>query len=111
MLIEQFVEPCKKIVEVKTPDGEGGTYTTYKEGETLSLAIVKDKDIDTFIAESAQATETYTITYFEGNLSYHDIIKNSNNSYFLIVSDSSYSSPPRCASFNFKQVKAVKHVI
>lgn len=110
MLVDYFVKLCTKREKKETPDGEGGSYTTFRDGQKLEIAIVKDRVADPIIADRENVLNTYTLTYKSGILKYHDIIKRDDDGRtFLIITSENDSRPPALAGFDFKQVKAVDY--
>lgn len=109
-LIDAFRSPCVVCTQTKEPDGEGGFETVWTDGKTFSPAIVRDKQTDVVIADREQVDSTYTITFNTAqSLPYHSVFKRkSDGKTFRVVSDEADTKTPACASFQFKQVKAVE---
>lgn len=108
-LIEVFRTPCVMRVKGSVPDGEGGHNVAWADGAVFQPSIVKDKDVDSVIAEREQVASTYTVTVDKSvDLPYHSVFKRiSDGKVFRVVSDQEDTQTPECATFQFKQVTVV----
>ena len=107
-LIDSFKVDCVKMIEVRTPDGEGGYVDVWSEGNTFQAAIVYDNSLENQIAQKYGVSSAYTITTDKGiNLTYHDVIKRiSDGKYFLLTNNSEDKNTPSVATFSFTQFTA-----
>lgn len=109
MLIEDFCEGFTELVPVPTSDGEGGTVTTWMEGDKFLGAAVKGRIPEMIAAERAGEAPEYTLTISAKTpikLAYHDVVKrDSDGIVFRMTSSTKDSRPPKCATFNFLQVR------
>lgn len=109
MLIDDFYESFTELIPVSIDDGEGGTTTTWMEGDRFLAAAVKGRIPEMIAAERAGSAPEYTLT-ISGNtpvkLAYHDVVKrDSDGMIFRMTSSTADSRPPKCATFKFFQVR------
>ena len=109
-LIDNFRTPCVMRIKTSTPDGEGGSHVSWADGAAFTPAIVKDKDVDTVVADREQASCTYTVTVDKTHdIPYHSVFKCiSDGKLFRVVSDQEDTQSPDCATFSLKQVTAIE---
>lgn len=107
-LIDCMMVPCVFMVKSQTPDGSGGHKTTWKDGEPLNAAIVRDTSTEARIAEAAKAVEQYTVTVSRSvHLKYHDVIKRlSDGKTFRITSGNEEKKAPVCSALDIAQSTA-----
>lgn len=109
-LIDAFMTPCCFMDKQRTPDGEGGFITSYKEGAKLEAAIVLDQSLAARVAEKEGVKNLYTITTRKTvTLEFHDVIKRlSDGAYFRITSDGTDKSSPNIQNslLDIRQVTA-----
>lgn len=108
MLIDCMMVPCVFVEKKQTPDGSGGYYTEWTEGEQFRAAIVRDTSTEARIAEAAGTVELYTITASRSvRLAYHAVIKRlSDGKTFRITSDNSEKKTPVCTALDIAQSNA-----
>ena len=91
------------------PDGEGGITTKWYDNTKFFAAAVKDTSPEMRAAERAGSKPEYTLTiseYTPVNIAYHDAVKrDSDGTVFRAISSTADSKPPKCATFNFAQVR------
>lgn len=107
-LIDAFKEPCALVERVRTPDGEGGWVTTWRDGAEFMAAIVLDTTLQARVAESEGMTAVYTVTTDRSlPLDFHDVFRRlSDGKTFRVTSDSADKETPDVATFQFHQVSA-----
>lgn len=109
MLIDDFMETFTELTPIQTSDGEGGTVTTWMEGDKFLGAAVKGSMPEMVAAERAGEAPEYTLTISATTLvklAYHDVVKrDSDGMIFRMTSSTSDSRPPKCATFDFLQVR------
>lgn len=108
MLVDCMMTDCVFMVSERTPDGSGGYVTTWKEGEPLRAAIIRDNSTEARIAEAAGTVEAYTVTVSRSvHLAYHAVIKRlSDGKTFRITSDNAESKAPVCTALDISQSTA-----
>lgn len=102
MLIDCMMTDCVFMVPDGQPDGSGGQVTTWKEGEPLRAAIIRDTSTEARIAEAAGTVEMYTVIVSRSvHLAYHAVIKRlSDGKTFRITSDNAESKTPICTDLD-----------
>ena len=107
-LFDCVMESCVFMVQKKTPDGSGGSKTTWIEGEPFKAAIVRDTSTEAHTAESAGTVDMYTISVSRSvRLEYHAVIKRlSDGKTFRITSDNTDKKTPVCAALDIAQSSA-----
>lgn len=107
-LIDKFVRQCELVVQSESPDGQGGTVTSWTPGKRFGAAFVKRESREGITAEKPGSVEWYTVTVpSRVGLKHHDVIRRISDGLVLrVTSDSTDTSPPPCASFTFEQVNA-----
>lgn len=108
MLIDCMMVPCVFMEKKSEPDGSGGTHPTWKEGEPLQAAIIRDTSMEAQIAEAAGTVEMYTVTVSRSvHLEYHAVIKRlSDGKTFRITSDNTEKKTPVCTALDIAQSTA-----
>lgn len=108
MLIDCMMVPCVFVDKKQTPDGSGGYYTEWTEGEQFRAAIVRDTSTEARIAEASGTVELYTITVSRSvHLAYHAVIKRlSDGKTFRITSDNAEKKTPVCTALDIAQSNA-----
>ena len=61
-LLDESMEECVIMDKTTVSDGYGGYKTTWKEGATISAAVVLDNSIEAKIADKQGVTALYTVT-------------------------------------------------
>ena len=107
-LIECMMVPCVFMVKTQVPDGSGGHVTTWKDGDPLNAAIIRDTSTEARIADAAKTVESYTVTVSRSvHLKYHDVIKRlSDGKTFRITSDNAEVKTPVCTALDIAQSTA-----
>lgn len=107
-LFECMMTPCVFMVANRTPDGSGGSDTTWTEGATFRAAIVMDSSTEAKIADAAGIVRSYTVTVPRSvHLAYHAVIKRlTDGQIFRITSDSADKKTPVCAGLDMAQATA-----
>lgn len=109
-LIEKMMETCCYMTKEKTPDGSGGSFTTWTDGAKFKAAITLDTTLDARIAERSGVTSVYTVTTKRNvNLEYHDVIKRlRDGKIFRVTSDAGDKVSPSFSALDIAQVTAEK---
>lgn len=112
-LIDEYTEDFTIIAETETPDGYGGSNTTYTEIGQIQGALSVNNTPEVLIAQSQGVSAIYTLTTKKDiNLKYHTILKrNKNNQILLVTSDGSDVHTPKSASLNIRQVTCTDYKI
>ena len=107
-LLSQAMDGCHIIDKVTSPDGYGGTITSYKEGAPFDAAITFDTSLEARVADKQGVTSLYTVTTKKNmTLEYHDIFRrDSDKKIFRVTSDGDDKFTPTSASLNMRQVTA-----
>ena len=107
-LLEEMMVPCVFMVPEEAPDGSGGNTTTWKEGEHLTAAIVRDTTMEARKAEAAGTVSNYTVTVSRNvHLPFHSVIKRiSDGKTFRITSDNAEKKTPACSALDMAQSTA-----
>ena len=107
-LLDESMEECIMMDKTTVPDGYGGFTNTWKEGATISAAIVLDNSIEARVADKQGVTALYTVTTRKSvNLQYHDIFKRKRDGkFFRVTSDGDDKATPGSAGLNMRQVSA-----
>ena len=108
MLIDCMMVPCVFMEKKQEPDGSGGSITTWKDGEPLRAAIIRDTSTEARIAEATVAVEMYTVTVSRSvRLKYHAVIKRlSDGKTFRITSDNAAKQTPLFTALDIAQSTA-----
>lgn len=108
MLVENFKVPCVLMERERVADGEGGWYSTWKEGAEFRAAIVRDTSLEARVAEKEGVSNVYTVTTdTNAHLEFHDVFKRvSDGQVFRVTSNGDDMRTPEVASFQFEQVSA-----
>lgn len=96
------------LEKIRTPDGEGGFITSWKDGASFKAAITFDSSMQSRIAEKQGVTSLYTVTTNKSAmLEYHDVFRRvSDGKIFRVTSDGDDKFTPNSASLNMRQVSA-----
>lgn len=107
-LLDDFMETCVLFEKVRQPDGEGGWFTTWREGATFKAAITLDTTMEARIAEAQGVRNAYTVTTGRNiTLDYHDVFKRgSDGKTFRVTSDGTDKKTPKSAGLDMRQVTA-----
>lgn len=107
-LLDESMENCIMMDKTTVSDGYGGYTSTWKEGATISAAVVLDNSIEARMADKQGVTALYTVTTRKGiNLQYHDIFKRARDGkLFRVTSDGDDNATPASAGLNMRQVSA-----
>lgn len=108
MLLDAYMERYTLIEKTRTPDGEGGWITEYRDGITFEAAVTQDTTMQARIGEAQGVTSVYTVTTSRACLlEYHDIIKRvSDGAVFRITSNGGDKKTPNVSSLDIMQVSA-----
>ena len=108
MLIDCMMDSYIVVRPERTPDGSGGSTTTWTEGEAFKAAVVRDTSTEARIAEAAGTVEMYTVTVSRSvHLAFHDVIKRlSDGKIFRITSDNAEKKTPGCTALDIAQSNA-----
>lgn len=108
-LIDEMMDTCVFMEKKRTPDGEGGYITEWKESEAeFKAAIILDTSMQARIGESQGVTSVYTVTTHKENaLDFHEVIKRLSDGLILRVTSDDKKSPT-AATLNMSQVTAEK---
>lgn len=107
-LIDNAMTDLVMLEKRRTPDGEGGFITEWKEGVYFQAAITFDTSINARIAEKQGVTSVYTVTTRKAAvLDFHDVFKRiSDGKVFRVTSDGDDKQTPESSSLNMRQVTA-----
>lgn len=107
-LLSEAMEKCTMIDKRTSPDGYGGTQTSWVDGAEFQAAIVLDNSLEARIADKQGVTALYTITTIKTvNLQYHDVFRReSDKKIFRVTSDGDDKHTPASAGLNMRQVSA-----
>lgn len=106
-LLTDAMVRCVRIVSEESPDGEGGTYRTYRTAEKFDAAIILESSAETKAGEKPDAKSRYNVLVgADVRMRYHDIfMRISDGKTFRVISDDDKRTP-LCASFHVRQVTA-----
>lgn len=105
-LFEDFRVPCVILINSQTSDGQGGTETTWSNGESFNASIVLSSSKEVGKADGHDAKNTYEIVSSRV-LEYGEVFKRvSDSKAFKVISDESLT--PDVASFSFSKSTAVE---
>jgi head-tail adaptor len=108
-LLDEYMQDCTLIDQVRASDGAGGFITDYKEVATFKAAITRNSTLEALRAEKEGVTSVWTITTQKNvNLKYHDVVKDSKGAYFRVTSQGGEYATPNSATLNISQVQAEK---
>ena len=107
-LLDESMEDCIMMDKTTASDGYGGYTTTWKEGATISAAIVLDNSIEARVADKQGVTALYTVTTRKSvNLQYHDIFKRKRDGkFFRVTSDGDDKHDPSRSTIDMRIVTA-----
>lgn len=107
-LVDEYKHPCRRLIKTATPDGEGGTNSTYRKGETIFCSITYDTSLEARKADKDGVNDNYLITTDKTvELVHGDVLQRiSDNQIFLITTDWFENQTPASASINMRQVQA-----
>lgn len=105
-LIDNMMDKCILLDKVRTPDGEGGYYTEWKEGADIDVAITLDTTMQARTAEKEGVTSLYTLTTKKNvPLNFHDVIKRKKDgAIFRVTSNANEKVSPMVSSLDMHQV-------
>lgn len=107
LLFDQF-EPCKFMVKSKSPDGYGGTVTTWTEGTEFMAYCRQDAPVRQIVGEKLVEASNYTIITDENTmLDFRDVIKRvSDGKLFRATSDGDDYKLPSMSTIKLNKVTA-----
>lgn len=107
-LLFDFMEDVVMLDKVSSPDGNGGTYTEWKEGAEFKASITKDNTIQAMLAEKQDAIGVYLITVSRNiEIEAKDVIRRkSDGKVFRVTTDGKDSETPKSAQLDMRQVRA-----
>lgn len=107
-LLDRAYQEMVMLEKDRTPDGQGGFITKWREGATFLAAITFDSSMQARIAEKQGVTSLYTVTTKRAAvLEYHDVFKRmSDGKVFRVTSDGDDKATPDSADLNMRQVTA-----
>lgn len=105
-LIDDFMCDLVLMERSTVSDKEGGTVSTWTEGNTIKGAITLDSSLSARIAEKDGLTSVYTITTDKSvTLRFHDVLKRSADGAIFRVT-SKDKRTPKSAGLDMAQVSA-----
>ena len=112
-LLDEAYEDFVLLNKVREKDGYGGYTTTWKDGPTISGAMVIDQSMQARTAEAQGVKSVYTFTSKKNIvLEFHDVLRRVRDSkIFRVTSDGDDKFTPNSASLNMRQVTAEEWVI
>ena len=110
-LFERMYEPFRFVVRVSVSSGEGGSVTTWTDGEEFVGKAAFDNSIEARTGAAAGVSSRYTLTApVSVPLVYHAIVKRlSDGKVLRVTSDGDDVVTPSMASFTFHQVSAEEY--
>lgn len=107
-LLNNAMTSCKRLAEIRTSDGEGGSTTVWNGTEVFNAAIVYEDTEDNVVGDASKDRNTYSIiTGRETKLKYHDVFKRlKDGKIFRVTSDGSDNATPKTAGLNMRKVTA-----
>ena len=107
-LLDRAYQEMVMLEKERTPDGEGGFITKWREGTAFMAAITFDSSMQARIAKKQGVTSLYTVTTKRAAvLEYHDVFKRiSDGKVFRVTSDGDDKATPDSADLNMRQVTA-----
>lgn len=107
-LIEHMMTPCVLIDKIRTDDGEGGFFVSYKDGARFEAAVICDTSMTARKAEADGVTNIYTVTTKRSvALEYHDLFRRlSDGRVFRVTNDSSDKVSPNVGTLDIRQCSA-----
>lgn len=107
-LIDENMTECAFMEKSKVSDGEGGTITTWTEGNHFMGAIVMQASSLASIADAIKETRSYTIIVKKDvSLEYGNAIKRlSDGATFRIMSETADQKTPNSSSLDIALAKA-----
>ena len=107
-LLDRAMVDVVMLEKTRSPDGEGGFTTAWREGAVFVAAITFDTSMAARTAEKQGVTSRYTVTTRKNvTLEYHDVFKRlSDGKIFRVTSDGDDKFTPESASLNMRQVTA-----
>lgn len=107
-LMDDFKVTCVRLIPEKEPDGEGGTRTTWTDGEQFEAAIVFNMSQNIKKAEKDGVTSRYTVSVDKSLcFAFHDVFRRvSDGKIFRVTSDGDDKQTPAHATFQIAQFTA-----
>lgn len=107
-LLDAAMVDVVMLEKSRTPDGEGGFITSWREGARFHAAITFDTSLAARVADKDGVTSLYTVTTRKSaSLEYHDVFKRiSDGKVFRVTSDGDDKFTPSSATLNMRQVTA-----
>lgn len=107
-LIDEYSHKCRRLIKTASPDGEGGTNSRYKAGESFSCAIVYDTSLEARKADKDGVNDNYVVTTDKSvELVHGDVFQRlSDEQVFFVTTDWYENQTPASATLNMRQVQA-----
>ena len=107
-LLSDALERCVYLNKQESPDGYGGTMTTWAEGAEFDAAITFDTSIEARRAEAQGVSSLYTVTTPRAiTLEYHDVFRRvRDGKVFRVTSDGDDKFTPSSTALDMRQVTA-----
>lgn len=107
-LLTDAMELCVLLDKQHSPDGHGGTKTSWVESVEFQAAISYDTSVQAKVAQSQGVRDLIKVTTVrEVSLDYHDVFKRvSDGQTFRVTSKGSNNKTPPSAGLNMRQVDA-----
>lgn len=107
-LLDDYRAPCRKLIKETTEDGEGGFFTTWRDGLSFDAVICLDSSGEAIKAENKGESNVYTVIVpKESALNYNEVfVRVSDGKTFKVVSNGNESETPKSASINMRKVTA-----
>lgn len=105
-LLEEAFEDYVIMNKISSPDGYGGTNTTWEDGATIRCAMVFNSSLQARIAGANGVTSVYTLTTKKNvTLEFHDVLRRvRDNKIFRVTSDGDDLFTPASAGLDMRQV-------
>lgn len=107
-LFRSALTPCRRMVEQRTADGEGGFLTTWTEGVEFSAAITLERAGEATSDPARRPKNIYNVlTRTDTQLHYHDVFRRmSDGKTFRVNCESTQRRTPERAAFQAVWVTA-----
>lgn len=107
-LLDDFARECVLMEKTRTPDGEGGYITTWKEGASFSNHQALDTSMEARRAEQEGVTSVYSaLVRKDVPIEYNDVFKDLETGWtYRVTSNPEEKQAPRSSSFPLKYFTA-----
>lgn len=112
-LLDDFARPCVLLEKSVVPDGEGGYYTTYKDGAKFLNYQALDTSMEARRAEKEGVTSLYSALVDKGfPIEFNDYFRDEiTKETFRVTSNPEEKESPKSASFALKYFTAERRAL